>query len=396
MLYAMIENNSFYGKTIYGIEKLGSNVALVNHNYLQSAEISTDSVGNPQVVRLNIHLTFDEKNYTVDRYYTPEKVFSKVLDSDGKEVRTTNGVYVISKDIQIQKEYIHNLGICPIVLSYNYPFKTEFYQVPNVVIQFSGKSDNSYSHSLFKYFFQSDTTYAQDIEDLINSTYQTYLDESIKSETTLVLGGGSGNEFLSGDNSNMDERHRNAYLNSGYIVNINGRNIDISKTNNPNKLNEILASCEILEEKYFNRCGLSFPSITGGNNKHGDEIATTMQLSIQTHKVKRHNIEKIVKEMIYKCALVYGLSEEDAKDFFFQLKELSTSGELELAQALVLAKQNALIDGKTAMCKYLDVSSDKAETLLEAAKKEQEALMYAQAQNNALSSSNEATGGSNE
>jgi hypothetical protein len=161
-----------------------------------------------------------------------------------------------------------------------------------MIIQYSGATDTVYSHSLFKYYFQSDTTYAEPTEALINKTLETFDVERIKSETLMVINGSSGNEFLSATNSTMDDEHKNIFLNHGFIVNVNDRGAQISFKPNQNKLTEILSCVDDLIAYYYSLCNLSYPTFSGGNNKHSAEIKTAMINSIQTHKTKKNNIEK--------------------------------------------------------------------------------------------------------
>lgn len=381
LLYTTIENNSIYGKTIYGIEKIGENIGVIAHNYLQTAEVSSDSVGNPQVVKINIPVNYDNKNYRIDRIYTADKVVSVLYDENGAKVQQNGKVYNLGTNV-IQKQYSHNAGVVPVVMCYNLPYKTEFYNPQNMIIQYSGATDTVYSHSLFKYYFQSDTTYAEPTEALINKTLETFDVERIKSETLMVINGSSGNEFLSATNSTMDDEHKNIFLNHGFIVNVNDRGAQISFKPNQNKLTEILSCVDDLIAYYYSLCNLSYPTFSGGNNKHSAEIKTAMINSIQTHKTKKNNIEKWVKELFYKSALMNGFSPDDAKDFFFQLNELSLDDTLSTTQALTTAKQAGIIDTKTAVIKYLGISSEKADEIVELINEQQKAEQAQMAANN--------------
>jgi hypothetical protein len=77
-----------------------------------------------------------------------------------------------------------------------------------------------------------------------------------------------------------------------------------------------------------------------------------------------------------------GFSPDDAKDFFFQLNELSLDDTLSTTQALTTAKQAGIIDTKTAVIKYLGISSEKADEIVELINEQQKAEQAQMAANN--------------
>lgn len=363
LIYTLAENNSLNGRSIVGLEKMGKNVGVIQHYYLATAEVSCDCVAKPRLVKLDIPVSFDNKNYRIERIYTDEEVKSKLYDAANAEQLQISGETIeLGKDIVIQKEYKHNLGFVPVVISYNFPFVPSQYQPQNILIRLNSGSDTFYSHTLFKLFFQNDTAYAKDIEELIEVIYKSLEEESAKSQTMVITSGGNGQSIF--DNSLMDKTHLDAFRKSGFIVNMNGRDIEVVVKPNQNKLQEIFGLIELLKEDYFNTCALSYPSIGGGNNKHSTEIKVLMLQTIETHNMKRKCLEKSIKEIIYKSALLYGFKEQEI-DFLFKLNEASWESELEKVQALQIALQSGVVDKTRAIMKYNNITREKAEQVKE-------------------------------
>lgn len=372
LIYSIIENNSLNGRSIVGLERLGDNVGVIQHYYLSTAEVSTDCVGTPRFVKLDIPVKFDETNYKIERFYTEDKTFSKVYslgDNSSKEIKFNGDTYKLSNDVVIQKEYTHNLGFVPIVICYNLPYTITQYNPQNILIRWKCETNTNYTNSLFKMYFQNDTAYADNICLEINETLESLFNEVIKSESAIVISGGNKQNFFDQNADLIDAKKREAYRKSGFIINVDDRNVEVDIKNNPNKLNEIYSLIESLMELYFNLSGLSFPKITGGNNKHTSEIKTMLLRTIETHKIKRRNINKWVGEIIYKSALMSGFKEEEL-DFTFRMNEQDLTNELEKAQALTMSVQGGIIDRLNAIKKYNDVPYEEAKEIKENVEKE--------------------------
>lgn len=366
LLYSIVYNNSLNGRSIIGLEKTGENVSCVIHYYLSTAEISSDCVGTPRVAKLLIPANFDNKNYKIDRIYTEDKVISKVYDEkSAKEVECGGSFYKLSDDCIIQKEYIHNLGFIPMTIFYNLPYRQTQYNPQNILIRLKGETDTSYTNTLFKFFFQNDGAYVEPLCEKINEAYQSLFDELIKSETMLVISGGNKRNIFDENAEMINESKREAFRKSGFLMNIDDRNVKVDIKNNTNKLNEIYALLESLIEDYFNKCGLSLPKPSGGNNKHTAEIKTLMLQTLETHKTKRECLEMCAMEMIWKAAVMSGFSEEEASEFTFQLVEGSLTSELERAQALQLKLQNGLVDRERLIQEENHMSQKEAQELKE-------------------------------
>lgn len=366
LLYSIIYNNSLNGRSIIGLEKTGDNVSCVIHYYLSTAEISSDCVGTPRVAKLLIPANFDNKNYKIDRIYTEDKIISKVYNAeDVSEVECAGDTYQLSKDCIIQKEYIHNLGFIPMTIFYNLPYRQTQYNPQNILIRLNGSQDTSYSNTLFKFFFQNDGAYVEELCAKIDKAYDSLFSEMIKSETMMVISGGNKRNIFDENADMIDTDKREAFKKTGFLMNVDDRNVKVDFKNNTNKLNEIYALIESLIEDYFNKCGLSLPKPSGGNNKHTAEIKTLMLQTLETHKTKRECLEMCAMEMIWKAAVMSGFSEEEASDFTFQLVESSLTSELERAQALQIKLQSGLVDRERLIQEENHMSQKEAQELKE-------------------------------
>lgn len=361
-LYSVIENNSLNGRSLVGLERLGDNVGLLQHYYITTADISCDCVGEPQIVKLDIPVKIDINNYRIERIYTPDKIYSRCYNQEtGSELISSAGKYKLSNSLIVQKEYSHNLGFCPIIICNNLPFKTEYYNPQNVAIRLNSAIDTSYTHQLYKFYFQNDSAYATEICNKINEVYENLFDEVITSQTCIITSGGNTN-ILDSQTNLINEKRREAYKKSGYVFNINGRDIKTDIKNNPNKLNEIYTLIESLVENYFNLCGLSFPKTTGGNNKHSTEIKTLLLRTLETHNLKRRTINRFVEEIIWKSALMSGKFSNEEIDFTFKLNEPNDlSSELERIQTLSMGIQSGIISRLDAIKDFNNLNDKEAE-----------------------------------
>jgi hypothetical protein len=219
------------------------------------------------------------------RVYTPEKTYTERAHNFNGSDKNRLGDYV--KDVDY-----HNLGVCPVCVFTNLPFTYENFYQTNNLIQFNLTSLNNFTNQFFKFNFQNDSAYTEELQNVINHLIIVLCKEAEYGRTRVVKNGVNQEEVQT------EEGMRQNMSASDFIQNTRYNNQDIKIIQNSNKLAEIQNAIDTEIEHYFNNSGYAFYKMNGGNQKSAGEVQVIMFLTILTNRVKAKLLSSSIKDMI--------------------------------------------------------------------------------------------------
>lgn len=324
------------------------------------------------------YTTSDGNSIAIRRVYTPTKTTTEAIDKNRlTKLRAVNNEIKINDDYKLLENDFHNLGVCPIVIFYNLPYTQERNINNTGLIRFDLTSLNNWSYDFLKFNFQHDSAYCDNIAKLINLGYINYYKESIYARTRIIKNG-VNMPNLEGEGEYLD-RFRTQLQNSDFIINLEGNSEEFQIKQNTNKLSDILATISDLWRDFFWQSGYVFINDLGGAQKSSGEINMILHQTTQTNKIKRRNIEKCVKSLLWKCIKFWVESgelsdNEQENSFIFKINDLSNESESVLVDSLIKKIQSGIVSLPQAIHESEGITLEKAKEQAEVNKELNEKL----------------------
>lgn len=244
-------------------------------------------------------LIVDSKSYYLKSTYTTEYVENDWYfeNEEKKMVLVFDQEQVIPKQFQVEKRWNHNLGFLPLIESYNYPYRSNFYQG-------------------YDYISLSDWYNSAFLEEVFIDTLKNLQKEIAFCHSRMVMENMQQAEIEKYFNQNRI--NPNVAIND-YIISsdIGGKVYAIAGngdfTKYTNTMNELM-------DFYFKFSNTSKFSEGGGAQKSSNEVTQSRSNTVETIKQKITANEEDIELLIFKCLCAMEICDWENEDLEFQIK----------------------------------------------------------------------------